>query len=319
MDRNQTSELSADNVLAGKSRLRSFILGVFIGLAIILPGISGSTVAIILGLYTAMLYAMGHLVSKEFKACFFFLLPLGIGAVIGFLGGFIVVQRVFGPYVFEMVCVFTGLMTGAFPALLRETKGERITLKRGFLFGIGLLIPVAVSLISYFLLPETASDASFAHFPIGRYFGYLPLGALVSLTQIVPGLSATAVLMAFGQFGLILNSVHLDYILAYPQVLLLYASLAIGFGAGLLLLSRLLSNLLEKHKATAFFMIVGLSVGSILSMFLGTDMMACYKSFAAMSAFPVGTLLLGIGLFAVGFTVSYLLVLYEKKHGIAPS
>ena len=138
---------NSECVLKGKSRIRSFILGIFIGLAIILPGISGSTVAIILGLYTAMLYAMGHLLSKEFKECFFFLLPLGVGAVIGFLGGFFVVQKVFGAYVFEMVCLFTGLMTGAFPALLREIKGEKITVTRCVLFVLGILLPVAIALM----------------------------------------------------------------------------------------------------------------------------------------------------------------------------
>ena len=318
MNQNQpSSPQTAKEVLAGKSRLRSFILGIFIGLAVILPGISGSTVAIILGLYTAMLYAMGHLVSKEFKTCFLFLLPLGVGAVIGFLGGFLVVQKVFGPYVFEMVCLFTGLMTGAFPALLGEIKGEKLSPKRGFLFAIGFLLPIGIALISAFLLPEASSDATFTEFPIGRYFAYLPLGALVSLTQIVPGLSATATLMAFGQFGLILNSVHLDYILSNPEVLILYLSLGIGFVGGLVLLSRLLSDILEKHKKTAFFMIVGLSVGSTVSMFLGTDMMACYRDFAARPAFPIGTILLGVLLFALGFAVAYLLVRYEKKHGIA--
>ena len=305
--------------LAGKSKLRSFILGIFIGLAIIAPGISGSTIAIILGLYTAMLYAMGHLVSREFKPCFLFLLPLGLGAVIGFVGGFIVMQKVFGAYVFEMVCLFTGLMTGAFPAILREVKGERVTPKRLSLLSLGLVLPVLVALLSYFLLPEVSSDATFTDFPVLRYFAYLPLGALVSLTQIIPGLSATAILMAFGQFGPILNSVHLDYILENPSVLLLYFALAVGFGGGLLFLSRILSDLLKRHKGTAFFLIVGLSLGSILSMFLGTDMMACYKAFAAAPAFPVGKLFFGIGLFAVGFALAYLLVLYEKKHDISPS
>ena len=318
MNQNQpSSPQTAKEVLAGKSRLRSFILGIFIGLAVILPGISGSTVAIILGLYTAMLYAMGHLVSKEFKTCFLFLLPLAVGAVIGFLGGFLVVQKVFGTYVFEMVCLFTGLMTGAFPALLGEIKGEKVSTKRGFLFAIGFLLPIGIALISSLLLPDASPVATVTDFPAGRYFAYLPLGALVALTQIVPGLSATAVLMAFGQFGLILNSVHLDYIRSNPEVLILYLSLGIGFVGGLVLLSRLLSDILEKHKKTAFFMIVGLSVGSIVSMFLGTDMMACYRGFAARPAFPVGTILLGALLFAVGFAVAYLLVRYEKKHGIA--
>lgn len=310
---------NAETVLSGKSRLRTFILGIFIGLAVIAPGISGSTVAIILGLYTAMLYAMGHLASREFKPCLIFLLPLAAGAVIGFLGGFVVVQKVFAPYTFEMVLLFTGLMTGAVPALTGELKGERVSPLRVALLVLGLLIPVAIALLSVLLLPESSTDATFTDFPVWRYFAYLPLGLLVSLTQIVPGLSATAILMAFGQFGLILNSVHLDYIFAHPAVLLLYAALGIGFLLGLVLLSRILSELLKKHKAASFFAIVGLSVGSILSMYLGSDMMECYAAFGAAEAFPVGRLLLGILLFAVGFLLAYLLVRYEKKHGITPA
>ena len=76
MNQNQPSSLqTAEEVLAGKSRLRSFILGIFIGLAIIAPGISGSTVAIILKLYDKFLYAVGNL-FKRFKVCFLFLLLL---------------------------------------------------------------------------------------------------------------------------------------------------------------------------------------------------------------------------------------------------
>ena len=310
---------NAETVLSGKSRLRTFILGIFIGLAVIAPGISGSTVAIILGLYTAMLYAMGHLASREFKPCFIFLLPLAVGAVIGFFGGFVVVQKVFAPYTFEMVLLFTGLMTGAVPALTGELKGERVTPTRVLLLIFGLLLPVLVALLSVFLLPDVSTDATFTDFPVWRYFAYLPLGLLVSLTQIVPGLSATAILMAFGQFGLILNSVHFDYILDHPEVLLLYASLGVGFLLGLLLLSRILSGLRARYRAASFFAIVGLSVGSILSMYLGTDMMACYASFGAAQTFPVGKLLFGVFLFALGFFVAYLLVRYEKKHGITPT
>ncbi len=308
-----------DDVLAGKSKLRGFVLGVFIGLAIIAPGISGSTIAIILGLYTAMLYANGHLFSKDFKRCFAFLLPLGIGAVVGFLGGFFAIQAVFGPYVFQMVSFFVGLMAGAFPALLREIKGKVVSARRGLLFAVGILIPIAIALVSFALLPESSSTETFTDFPISRYFLYLPLGFLVSVTQVIPGLSATAVLMAFGQFGLILNSVHLDYILENPQVLILYASLAIGFFAGVFALSRLLSDVLEKHRTTCFFLVVGLSLGSIVSMLLSSDMMECYTAFAAEPTFPWPSVLAGVGFLALGFAISFLLVLYEKKHDISPS
>ena len=73
-----------------KSFLLAFILGIFIGLAIIIPGISGSTVAIIFGMYAAMLYALGNILN-DFKRCIMYLIPIGLGAIIGFLGGFLVV------------------------------------------------------------------------------------------------------------------------------------------------------------------------------------------------------------------------------------
>lgn len=309
---------NAKTVLAGKSKLRAFILGIFIGLAVIAPGISGSTVAIILGLYAAMLYAMGHLISAEYKECFLFLLPLGIGAVIGFLGGFLVIREFFGAYVLETVALFTGLMTGALPALTREIRAVSMTVKRVFLLAVGVLLPIAIALLSFFLLPEEGGGA-FADFPVWRFLVYLPLGVLVSLTQIVPGLSATAILMATGQFSPILESVHLDYILTNPIVLLLYFSLAIGFIAGLLGLSRILSYLLSRYHASAFCLITGLSVGSILSMYLGTDMMHRYSELAALPAFPWGTVVFGVVLFVFGFVLAYLLVRYEGKHGIKAS
>lgn len=317
---NSTPSLAEnENVLAGKSKLLSFVLGIFIGLAVIVPGISGSTIAIILGLYAAMLYAIGHLASREFKKCFLFLLPLGIGAVIGFVGGFLVVATVFEPYTFELVCLFTGLMAGAVPALFRETEGERLSVKRGFLFAGGLLLPIVIALLSAFVLPKEAGESIFTTFPIWRVIVYFPLGILIALTQIIPGLSATAILMAFGQYGLIIGSAkecvkNIPYLLENPEIILLYASLGLGFLAGLLLLSRALSALLEKYKGTVFFGIIGLSVGSIVSMYLCSDMMEAYESFGARATFPWWEIVIGVLLFAVGFTSSYLLVIYEKKH-----
>ena len=130
-----------------KNWIMALILGVFIGLAVIVPGVSGSTIAIIFGLYTGMLYAFGHILG-DFKRCFKFLLPIGIGVVVGFVAGFLVIQKVFEVYLFQIICLFVGLMIGAVPALTKEIKGERITVSRGVLFVVGLIIPLAISIIS---------------------------------------------------------------------------------------------------------------------------------------------------------------------------
>ena len=289
----------------------AFVLGLFIGLAIIVPGISGSTVAIIFGMYTALLYAMGN-IFNDFRRCFAYLLPIGIGVVIGFLCGFLVIQRVFGEYTFILVCLFVGLMMGAIPAITAEVKDEERSPRRILLAAIGFLIPIIVGGVSIVLGSANGAtgEGSFTSFPPYLFVLYVPLGVIVSTTQIIPGLSATAVLMACGQFGPILNSLHLDYILENPAVLGLYICIGGGFLAGLVLISRLFSAIIKSHRASAFFVVVGLSLGSIASMFLNLDMWEIYLSWAA-GADATLDLAIGLPLLAVGFAASFLLTRYE--------
>ena len=298
-----------------KSWFSALILGVFVGLAVIVPGVSGSTIAIIFGLYASMLYAFGN-IFNDFRRCFIFLIPIGVGVVVGFAAGFLVIQKYFEPYVFQIICLFVGLMIGAVPALTREIRGEKKTVGRGALFVIGIIIPIAVGIVSVFLSGGTDSvqGAAFESIEIGRILAYLPLGFAVSLTQIVPGLSATAILMATGQFKPILNSLHTDYILENPGVLFLYGALALGFAAGIVLVSRAFSAILARHKAEAFFMVIGLSFGSIASMFLNTDVWGVYTEWAAAGRVPTNTLFISAGLMAAGFVLSFALTRYELSH-----
>ena len=294
-----------------KSFTLALLLGVFIGLAVIVPGVSGSTVAIIFGMYAALLYAIGN-IFNDFRRCLLYLIPIGIGAAVGFLGGFLVIQRVFGKYMFTVVCLFAGLMIGAIPALTAEIKGERTSLGRGGLMALGVLIPICVGAVSILLGSATVGEESFTALPPYLFLLYIPLGAVVSATQIIPGLSATAILMACGQFKPILNSLHLDYILENPAVIGLYLCIGGGFLGGIVVISRIFSRIIEKRRAATFFLVVGLSFGSILSMFLNPDMWEIYSLWAAGKS-PVGDLISGGVLGVLGFAASFLLTKYELK------
>lgn len=308
------NEISVIKKHSTKSFIIAFILGIFIGLAVIVPGISGSTIAIIFGLYTGMLYAIGNILA-DFKRCFAFLLPIGLGVVIGFAAGFLVIQSVFEMYLFQLICLFVGLMLGAVPAITKEIKGAKITPLRVILLIIGFMIPLAIGVVSIVLSSaESESAASFTGFPWWLFAAYLPLGFVVSITQIVPGLSATAILMAFGQFKPILNSLHSEYIFGNPIVVLLYACLGIGFIVGLISMSKLFSSILSKHKHTAFFAVTGLSFGSIASMFVNTDMYELYLEWGASNSLPVTVIIIGAILLIAGFAVSLLLTKYELSH-----
>ena len=294
-----------------KSFALALLLGVFIGLAVIVPGVSGSTVAIIFGMYAALLYAIGN-IFNDFRRCLLYLIPIGIGAAVGFLGGFLIIQRIFGKYMFTVVCLFAGLMIGAIPALTAEIKGERASAGRCALMVLGVLIPICVGAISILLGSATVGEESFTAFPPYLFLLYVPLGAVVSATQIIPGLSATAVLMACGQFKPILNSLHLDYILENPAVLGLYLCIGGGFLGGIVVISRIFSKIIEKRRGATFFLVVGLSFGSILSMFLNPDMWEIYALWAAGEG-SVGDLISGGVLGVLGFAASFLLTKYELK------
>lgn len=283
------------------------MLGFFIGLAVIVPGISGSTVAIIFKLYDAFLYAVSNL-FKQFKRCFFFLLPIGIGILIGLAVGFLTVQKALEYIPFAIVGGFAGLMSGAFPAVKDELKGAKITGGRIALFIAGVCLPIAVALLSVFFSGGAGKDFSVWW----RIVLCLPVGAIVGLTQVVPGLSASAILMSIGYFTPLVESVHVSYWKENPIIFLTYAALGIGFLIGIFFSSGVLTKAFEKARQTAYFPIVGLSLGSIAAMFCNVEIFAVYKEWAQ-KGISQKDLWLGVALFVVGAVIAYLLVRYQRK------
>ena len=295
-----------------KTWSKSALLGFFIGLAVIVPGISGSTVAIIFKLYDQFLYAIGNL-FKKFKKCFAFLLPIGIGMVLGVLLGFISVKKLLEIIPFAVVCLFAGLMCGAFPAVKDELKGAERNTKRVLLFLLGLCIPVALGCLSAILSANASAGADMFssvrwwHVLLGLVIGYV-----VGVTQVVPGLSASAFLMAVGWFASLMASVSMTYWKANFEIFLVYGGLGIGFLLGIFTFSKALTYLFGKARHTAYSMIVGLSLGSILSMFCNGDIMEVYVGWANDGIVWLD-LALGIALFVVGIVGAYLLVRYQRE------
>ena len=295
-----------------KTWCKSALLGIFVGLAVIVPGISGSTVAIIFKLYDQFLYAIGNL-FKKFKQCFTFLLPIGIGILLGVLLGFITVKQLLEILPFAIVCLFAGLMVGAFPAVKDELKGAEKNAKRVAFFLLGVSIPVALGCVSALLSSGEGSTDMFANVQWWQVVLALVIGYVVGVTQIVPGLSASAFLMAVGWFGSLMSSVSLTYWTETSFAIFpVYVGLGLGFLLGLFTFSKLLTYLFGRARHTAYSMIVGLSLGSILSMFCNGDIVSVYIGWAQNGVAWLD-FALGVALFAVGVVCSYYLVQYQRK------
>ena len=291
-----------------KTWCKSALLGFFVGLAVIVPGISGSTVAIIFKLYDKFLYALGTLFKQ-------FLLPIAIGVVIGLVLGFIGVKELLSILPFAVVGLFAGLMVGAFPAVKDEVKGAEKTPLRVALFAVGVIVPVAVGCVSAILSAKTAVGEQinlFASVEWWQVLISLPIGYLLGITQIVPGLSASAILMAIGWFSSLVESVSLTFWLETPAMLLVYVALGLGFLTALVTFSKVLTVAFEKDRHTSYSLIVGLSLGSIGAMFINGDIIEVYANWSQNGVAWLD-LALGLALFAAGVALAYALVKYQRK------
>lgn len=310
-NKQETSEVKLEKYNL-KSWLKSALTGFLVGLAVILPGISGATISILFKLYDKMLYAVSK-IFKKFKSCALFLLPIVIGGLIGFLIGFFVIQSVIEDYTFIVVCIFGGLMLGATPEIYQEIKGEKITPIRISLILIGFAFPVALAAI-FANVPELDLTSTFVAFPWWIHLVGFLVGALISLTQIIPGLSATVLLMSIGFFKPMMNAVHFDTLINEPQWILFFFLFVVGFIVGFFLLSKVMSFFFKKWHTNMYFLITGLTFGSVVSIFYNNDVANVYETIwpndSGKLALDLGV---GIPLFIVCVALTYLLVLYMKK------
>lgn len=305
-DKNSAPDLKYDNM---KEVAKSGALGAFIGLAVIVPGVSGSAVAIIMKLYEKLLYAIGN-IFRQFKSCAIFLLPIAAGAAAGLVLGFFGVKILLDIMLFAVVALFAGLMAGAFPAVWDELKGSRKTALRVGLFATGVIVPIAISLIAVF---AGGGRQSLENPQAYEYIIYLVLGFAVALTQLVPGLSATALLMATGHYVPLVDSVSITYWQNNPEIFAVYACLIAGFVAGLLCFAKLMNLLLKKYRAATFFAVAGLALGSLITMFFNPEMFAEYVNWNKGQRFGPD-LAFGSILFVIGFVAAYAFVRIQRKN-----
>lgn len=288
-----------------KEILISIVVGFSIGLSIIVPGVSGSTVAIAFKIYDKLIYSISN-IFKKFKMSILFLLPIAFGALVGFLLGLVVIKLLLERFPFQTICLFVGLMIGTYPIVFSEIKNEKPTIKRISLFGLGFLVPIIMAIVVLYINHSASLDS----LNFGSYILFLGIGILVSLTQIIPGLSATALLMIFGYFTPLMDNIGFDLLKSF-DLLLVYIMLVLGFLIGLLLFSNLINRILNKHRKPFFYTICGLSLASIISIFIGKECIEIYKTWDSSAILGI---IVGLLLLVCGMCCSYMLYLYDKRH-----
>ncbi len=187
MDKETTSKLTSRRTF-----LLHVLVGAFIGIGGVLPGVSGGVLAVSLGLYEPMIDALAGF-FKAPKKNLLFLLPIGIGAALGFLLGAVALSRLMKRWYVEIMWLFLGLVAGGVPSFIREAN------ERGFKWRYLLATVFGAALASLMLFLKREGSAAVDAVSLTPAMA-LVSGAIVSVGTVIPGVSTSFILMYLGWY-----------------------------------------------------------------------------------------------------------------------
>lgn len=295
-----------------KGFLHDLLAGICIGVAFIIPGFSGGTIAAILGIYERLINAIAGL-GREFKKNALTLLPIALGLVIGAVSLMFPIGYMLERFPLPTVSLFVGLAIGGIPSMLDRVKGKPSSNNV-----IALSVPLVLALLLCFI--PAGSDVDL--FGIG-FFGYVMLfliGMLGSSALVIPGISGSMLLLILGYYRPIISLIS-DHLLKLSDVghsVLVLATCGSGALAGFFLVSVLMKRMLDKYPRGTFFAILGFIIGSLPAAYVSTmkDAGMISDSFWAISL-PSSPTYYALCLFLVllGVGASYSLKTLSDKDG----
>lgn len=250
------------------------VKGMIIVSGFLLPGISGGVLAVVLGVYEPLMRFLGDF-KKDFKKNFFYLLPVGIGALVGLFLFAVVLDALFKRFEYYLIWFFIGGIIGTLPSLFK-TSGEQGRKKYHWAV---LAVSVVVTYVGLMLI-ENAGNV--AQIPTNNVFVWGATGALMGLGAVLPGLGPSNFLIFLGLLEPLMNGLKsLDMAVVIPFF--------IGIAVCVLSLARLMNWLFDRAHATMYHIILGIVVGSTLIIIPGLP-----ESVLA-GVISVGVFLVGLG------------------------
>lgn len=244
-------------------KIKIFIQGFIIGLGKIMPGVSGSVMAITFNLYEKLITSLSSI--KEFKKNISFLLFLFIGIFLAILLGSNVIKILLENYYLNTIMFFIGMMIpGIFP-LVKNVKNKDLNFKK-------ILICIIVFFCLFLLSTVNFNNSNSLNEPyLHTFLSLILCGFLDAISTVVPGISGSALLMLVGYYERIITS--LANLLTLTDCLnsfLVLIPFAIGIGVGIVLTSKVITYLFKNYRSLTYMLIIEFSVFSILTLFSNT-------------------------------------------------
>lgn len=252
--------------------LNQILRGVVIGVANIIPGVSGGTMMVSMGIYDTLIHCITHLFS-EFRKSVKTLLPYAVGMLLGIVALASLLKFLFANYALPTSTTFIGLILGGLSPLLDKIRHKKLGVVSIGVFVLFFAGIIALAMTGDVSNPETLTvDA-------GQMVILLVMGAVAAATMIIPGVSGSMVLMLLGYYTPVLNAVDamknavfsMDFA-AMGAPLLMLVPFCAGVVLGIFGVAKLIEWLLSGFPTQTYCAVLGLVVASPVAILLRTDM-----------------------------------------------
>lgn len=273
---------------------KDILRGVVIGIANAIPGVSGGTMMVSMGIYDKLIYSVTHLFKQPVKSIKT-LLPYFIGMAIGIVGLAFAIVAMFEHIPFQTCMLFIGLILGGVPILTGHLKGVRFNLSHAVVF---LIFFGSIILLQIF--GGQGSDVALTVTPISL-FKLVLVGIVAAATMVIPGVSGSMMLMTMGYYYPVIGSVK-DLITALvafdaPKIIhicMILIPFGIGVVVGIFAVAKLIEMLMDKYEALTYCGIMGLVVASPVVILMS----------APLAGMSVVTVLTGVVTFVIGVMIA---------------
>lgn len=228
--------------------LRKILLGFIMGTTNLIPGVSAGTIAVISGKFDEIIFNLSNLISlKNIKSSFFYLFPIGIGILFSLITLPNLISFLINNYNNFLMSFFSGLIISGIIFLSRKTKIKEDN----------ILILVISFILFFFIFLFVFKDQSIIEFEKVNFMYLILIGIIVSSTMVLPGISGSTILLIFGLYDYILNSLKdFNFVILLPFI--------IGVIIGIIFIIKLIKFLLIKNEDKVMLFLIGLTSAGLL-------------------------------------------------------
>lgn len=244
-----------------KEKIILLIKGFFFGIANIIPGVSGGTLALTMGVYEDLIESISHF-FKDIKKSLSFLIVFGLGGVLSILLMSKVISTALEKFPFPTTLFFIGLILGGVPLLTRKVRKQKAKPFNILLFLITFGIIIAMA-----FMQEGNNVVNLAKISPGMIVILFLVGMIAAATMVIPGVSGSFVLMLLGFYQPIVTTISklTDFSLLGNNFAIL-VPFGLGIVIGIILVAKLIEFLFNKYEIPTYYAILGFLVASIVTL-----------------------------------------------------